>query len=204
MTRRRFPRRGPLFRRPSSPRLRGGPRRPPLPPRIRRALARAHHLMADERFTEAAEIFDRLSTIAYSRKMFVRAADLTLQAARADLAADDAAQSLERTRKALRLFMRGERAERIPRVVSRIAEAFRERGYTHQADQLEREAAQMLEAQGLSWEDMQRREPSIPEQRGSLPAQCEGCGASLRPDEVEWHDAETAECLYCGALVKTS
>jgi hypothetical protein len=35
-----------------------------------------------------------------------------------------------------------------------------------------------------------------------LPSRCSGCGAPLVPDEVEWHDATTAECLYCGAIVK--
>jgi hypothetical protein len=34
-------------------------RRPPLPPRVRRALSRANQLMADGQFVEAAIIFER-------------------------------------------------------------------------------------------------------------------------------------------------
>ena len=31
---------------------------------------------------------------------------------------------------------------------------------------------------------------------------CPSCGASLRPDEVEWLDDVTAECAYCGSPVR--
>ena len=40
--------------------------------------------------------------------------------------------------------------------------------------------------------------------RGTLPSRCAGCGAPLLPDEVEWHDAYTAECVYCGTVSKAS
>ena len=55
---------------------------------------------------------------------------------------------------------------------------------------------------GLSLDDAKQRTPRLPEGWGNLPSRCSGCGAPLVPDEVEWHDATTAECLYCGAIVK--
>ncbi len=136
--------------------------------------------------------------------MLVRAADLALQAARAHFAADDVEAALERAGQALRLFAQGGQAGRVPRVLSRLTAALRERGYEAQADQLEQTGAQVLEEIGLSLEEVRQRVPQAAERRGTLPAQCSGCGAPLVPDEVEWHDAHTAECLYCGTIVKAT
>jgi len=78
-----------------------------VPPRgVRRALARANRLMVEERFSDAADIFERLSGQARQRGMLVRAANLTLQASRARLAAADVESALGHAREALRLFVR--------------------------------------------------------------------------------------------------
>jgi rRNA maturation endonuclease Nob1 len=82
--------------------------------------------------------------------------------------------------------------------------ALRQRGYTAQADQLEQEAAQILEEIGLSLEQVRQRVPHIDQKRRHLPPRCTGCGAPLVPDEVEWHDARTAECPYCGTSLKAT
>jgi len=167
-------------------------------------LARANRLMAERQFAEAANIFERLSEGAKRRGMLVRSADLTLQASRARFAADDVEAALEQAREALRLLVRGGRAGRVPRVLSRMTAALREKGYDTQADQLERDAAQALEDMGLSLDKVGQRVPQVIERCGTLPAHCNGCGAPLVPDEVEWHDGHTAECLYCSAIVKAT
>lgn len=194
MFRRRPFRRPPLFRR--------RPPRPSVPPRARQALAHANRLMANEQFAEAAVIFERLSEEARRRGMLVRAANLALQASRAHFAADDVQTALERAKEGLRLLVRGGRVGRALRALSRIVETLREKGYDAEAEQLEQEAAQALEKMGLSLDEARQRVPQVTEKRGDLPACCNGCGASLVPDEVEWHDTHTAECLYCGTIVK--
>ncbi len=208
MFRRRPGRRPPVFRRRFPRRPGGPPHRPPLPPRVRRVLMRANKLMASERFTEAAAIFEELSEKADQHGMPVRAADLALQASRACLAAGDPQAAVEWGEKALRLLVRGGRADRVPRVLPRMINVLRQHGYDAQADQLEQEAEKVLDEAGLSLAEMRLRAPQATEQfaaqRGTLPAQCSGCGASLVPDEVEWHDARTAECLYCGTVCKTT
>jgi hypothetical protein len=161
-------------------------------------------LLAEGRFAEAAAIFAELSEEAKRRGMLVRAADLALQASRAHLLADDVETALERAREALRLLVRGGRAGRVGRVLPRMTAALRQRGYDAQADQLEQEAAQALEGVGLSLDEVRERVPQATERRGTLPAQCGGCGARLVPDEVEWHDAHAAECLYCGTVIKAT
>jgi hypothetical protein len=197
MFRRRPLRRPPLFRR-------RPPGRPPLPPGVRRALAKANHLMAVGQFAEAADIFGQLSEQAEQRGMLVRAGDLALLASRAHFAAEGVESALEWARQALRLFVRGGRVGSVPRLLSRITAALQERGYDAEADQLEREAERMLGQVGLSLDQVRQQVPQVAESRGTLPARCSGCGASLVPDEVEWHDPYTAECLYCGTVVKAT
>ena len=195
------------FRRPRRPPLRG---RRPLPPRVRQELISANSLMTNGQFAEAADVFGHLSEKARQHGMLVRAADLALQAARAHFAADDVEAALERARQALRLFVRGGRAGRVPLILSKMTSALREKGYAAQAERLEQEAEQALEELGLSLDEARQPAPHVAEKRGllrptpgqTLPAQCSGCGAPLVPDEVEWHDAHTAECLYCGTVVK--
>ena len=201
-------RRRPLGRRPLGRRRPlPGPGAPlphrPLPSRARRALTRANRLMAGGQWAEAANIFERLAEAARNRGMFVRAAHLILQASRARLAADDIDAALEHTREGLRLFVRGGRAGSVPVILSRITTALRDKGYGAQADALEREVTQVLEEMGLSPE-AGRHVPQAGKRRGTLPAHCDGCGAPLIPDEVEWHDVHTAECPYCGTVIKAT
>jgi hypothetical protein len=43
---------------------------------------------------------------------------------------------------------------------------------------------------------------SVPPKKAPLPTHCPGCGAPVRPDEVEWLDDVTAECAFCGSPVR--
>jgi hypothetical protein len=198
--RRPFRPRAPLRRRP----FRRGPLLPPLPPRAREALARANRLMDRGQFLEAAGIFGRLSEEAEQRGMPVRAADLILLASRACFAAGDIEAALAQARQGLHMLIRADRVGRVPLLLSKVTAALREKGYNAQADQLEQEITQALEEAGLSLDEARQHASQVPEKRGSLPAKCDGCGAPLVPDEVEWHDAYTAECPYCGTIAKAS
>ena len=190
------------------PRLRRPLRAPapgrPLQPRVPPALARANRLMADEQFGDAAAIYGRLSERARERGMPVRAGDLALQAARAHFAAADEESALQWAREGMRLLIHGDRVGRVARLLPRITSTLRENGHDAAADQLEKAAAQELARVGLSLDALDQREPQATERRGALPSRCGGCGAPLFPDEVEWHDARTAECPYCGTVAKTT
>jgi len=37
-----------------------------------------------------------------------------------------------------------------------------------------------------------------------LPEKCSSCGAGIRPNEVKWLDDVTAECHYCGSVIKAA
>ena len=198
-------RRRPFRRR---PRLRWRPMRhpggAPLQPRARQALARAIELMEDEEFAKAAGTFGHLSERAQQSDMLVRAAHLALQASRAHFAAGDVASASTWAKRGLRLFIQTKQLDRIPVVLSRIIKALRERGYSTEADELEQETAQMLKEMGLSLDELAQHIPQPTGQRGTLPARCSGCGAPLVPAEVEWHDANTAGCIFCGTIAKAT
>lgn len=189
------------FRRPAAPPGPGAPL-PQVPPQVREALARAHSLVEDEKFAEAAGIFERLAQAAKRRGLLVSAGELTLQAAWARFAADEVEAAVDRGGEALRLLVRGGSVGRVSSVLARMTAALRDKGYDAQADELEQEVAQALGEVGLSLDDAKARAPGTPEKRGTLPARCSGCGAPLFPDEVGWYDARTAECPYCGTVVK--
>ena len=176
----------------------------PLPNRARQALVRANRLLAEGQYAEAAGIFERLADRAEQGGALVRAAQLSLQAAKAHLAMDGIQAALARVRRAIRLLAQGGRPGRIPAVLDRACEALRSKGYDAEADQLEQEAAQALDELGLTVEEARRQAPTVPDRRGTLPAKCGGCGAPLTPDGVEWHDSQTAECPYCGTISKTA
>ncbi len=174
-----------------------------MPPRAHRALARANGLMMDGQFTEAANIFRQLADKAQELDRPIRAAGLMIRAARAHLAAGDASAAVKRAQQALLLFIRNGRVGRVPHLLARMTETLRNKNYHAEADELERAVEEGLGEMGLSLEEVtQRVAAEKPKPRGTLPAQCAGCGAPLAPDEVEWHNAHTAECPYCGTVVK--
>lgn len=198
MLRRRLPRR-PFLRRPPP----GA--HPPLPPRIRRALADAHQAMAGGQYGRAADIFGRLADEAHERGAFNAASRMALQAARASLAATRVEAAVQRGKQALRLLVRSGQVGRVPIVSSRMVAALRERGYEAEAEALQLEVEQVLDQAGLSLKEAQVQSGADRvEQHGNLPARCSSCAGPLLPDEVEWHDPRTASCPYCGATVKAA
>ena len=187
--------------------LRGRPlRRPPLPPRARRALIRANRLMDTGSAEEAAALFDRLIERADRAGLPLRAAALRLQASRAYLRANDVDSAAERAERGLLTFARNGQIERTRRLLARATDALREQGYVQEAEKLKADVESALEGEPTypeeadEPEEAQRLAESV--SRASLPASCTGCGAPLVPEEVEWHNAHTAECLYCGTIVK--
>lgn len=199
------------FHRPPHPRRRPGrcPGLPSVPPRLHQALARANRLMNQGEFAEAARIFGELSERARRNSMPVRSAELALRASRAHFATDDVTAALDWARKGLRRLALAGRVERVSRVLSRILNALRGKGYNGEADRLERDIAQVLQEREVSLDEVRQRASQAVEGGGpspsrTLPARCDGCGAPLVPDVVEWHDALTAECIYCGTIAKTT
>ena len=172
------------------------PRRRPRP---RQVLARANRLFDQGEFAEAAPIFDRLARGADERGMLNRAGDLYLQAARCHLEMGEAAVAVERGKHALRLFGRAGLFGKIERLMPRMVEALQEQGYQAEAAALRQEVeARLAEAPPGA-------RPARPAMaRRELPAKCSACGGPVKPDDVTWLDPQTAECPYCGSVLKAT
>jgi hypothetical protein len=112
---------------------------------------------------------------------------------------------LDRMQQAIRVLSHHGRAEHAARIATRAGDELRARGYDAQAAELAEFADGALGPLRPSRDELRAmREARSVGSRGSLPGRCGGCGAPLIPDDVAWHDAQTAECPYCGAVIKAS
>ena len=162
-------------------------------------LQRANELMAIQDFSGAAQAFEELAqrTLVHEGPA---APYLYTQAGLARIQAGQVTLGMEYIQKALTIF--AERGEwlRFHRNRRRISgELYRLR--------LEREGNFIASYQsgdissdidGSFEESKPARSPIM-----RLPTKCMSCGASLRSDEVDWIDDTSAECPYCGSLVRS-
>jgi hypothetical protein len=156
-------------------------------------------------FAQAARLFDRLAVWARQRGLSIRAAHLGPRGSQAYLAQDDVETALDRIRRSIRVLVDHGRAERVAQIAARVEDEPRARGYAAHATDATRFAEDVLAETGLSLDDLKEsRAAQRAEAQDSLPARCEGCEAPLLPGDVTWHDAETAECPYCGVAVKAT
>jgi predicted RNA-binding Zn-ribbon protein involved in translation (DUF1610 family) len=187
------------------------PRRPPRPGGPLQLLSRAQRLFDEGRYREAAPIFERLAEGAAERGMWSRAGDLALQAARCHLEAGQVDLALQRGRQAIQLYGRGGLIGKVQSILPKMVQALEDRGYHAQAQALRAE----IEACLADLPPERRAVPPGPAGRWplfrrpgmesrELPAQCTSCGAPVRPDEVTWLDQTSAECPYCGSVLKAT
>ena len=148
-----------------------------------------------------------------------RAGDLYLQSACCHLEMGKAILAVVRGKHALRLFGRAGLFGKIERLMPRMVEALQEKGYQAEAEALRQEVeARLAEvpperrqppgARLAAWPPTARPALSVaegpPMARWELPARCSACGAPVKPDDVTWLDPQTAECPYCGSVLKAT
>ncbi len=156
-------------------------------------ISRAHRLLGEGQPGQAATLFSQLAAGIDGRGRPRQAGNLHAKAAHAFIESGDARQTLEQARLVLGIFTRFGMLPRAAQFKARIVQHLREKGMTEEADIFEKET------------DL----PAVPFQaadrsRARLPADCPKCGAPVRSDEVEWIDATSAECGYCGVTLQTT
>jgi predicted Zn-ribbon and HTH transcriptional regulator len=196
-------RRRPL-RRPPAHLLRPRPGFPsPVAPRLREALVGAHQALERGDADQAAQVFRRLAKAFASRGMPLRAAGMLLQAAYAEAMGGEAGQAVEHAARALDVFACGPLPERVAASAERLVTALRHGGHEAEAARVEQMVEEALERADTTRGELAARfSAARARRRGTLPAKCSSCGGPLLPDEVAWHDDDTAECPYCGVPVK--
>ncbi|HLE26921.1 MAG TPA: hypothetical protein VI793_02305 [Anaerolineales bacterium] len=196
---------GRLFRRPGplrwGPRLFGAGGALGIGPR--RKLIEAHRLSAEGQPALAASLYAELAGIAQSLDMPGRAAHMHLQAARSFAAINNGEAALEEGLAALNVLIGAGMAERAALRLPRLVQDMRGWGLSAEAETLERAIQSRLGMSEVGFAEVSA--PPSPSDRphGPLPAKCPGCGGPVRGDEVEWIDAHSAECAYCGSVLQT-
>jgi hypothetical protein len=193
-----------IFRRRRFPRARL-PRRVPLagrragvPRGALHELRRANRLMAERAYARAASIYEELADEAQAQGIW-RSPQLNIQAGMGWVMAGEIAVGMNRIIKGIRLMPEMGQAGRLQAVAARVRRNLQELGLEDQANSLDKE----LEALLPSATDLAEAIP-LSQSRGTLPVKCPHCGGNVLPNEVEWVDAKSAICDYCGSLIQSS
>ena len=182
-----------MFRRPMRPLRRAMFAGNPL---VLQAVARANQLMADGKPGDAAQIFERLAQEAEQRGRTKPAANAHAQAAHAYTAAKNEPAAMTQARAALTEFIQLGMNQRAANFYNNAIQTARVNGWASSANALQKEFGDKVKSLGT-----QVNLGST--QRGRLPSKCPHCAAPARSDEVDWIDANSAECIYCGGVIQT-
>lgn len=165
-------------------------------PALAQALMRANRLMANGEPGQAAQIFERLAQEAEECGLQKPAANAHAQAAHAYTMAKNEKAALTQARAALTKFIDLGMTQRAPKFFANITQRMRDNGMASSADALQKEFGDKVKA-------IAAQANAASAQRGRLPDKCPHCAAPARSDEVDWIDAMSAECNYCGGIIQT-
>jgi hypothetical protein len=166
-------------------------------------LQQANQLMANNQPAVAAPLFAQLAAQMEAANHPRRAANLHARAAHAFADSQAGQAALGQARSALNLFISSGMVARTPVFFANITRKLNNHGMQNAAHALQQEYGGRLQAGPL-----RRRQgavagaaPAAP-RHGSLPTSCPKCGAPVHGAEANWVDNNTAECDYCGALIR--
>jgi len=186
------------------------PRRPLIPRHYLRhfgddpqqALRKAHHLMENGNFQEAAKLFERLAKGAQDRGILKHAPFLYFKAARCRLETSQTRRAVGLLSLGLKLLADTQRWQALHWAGDRAVAELRHHGQSQTAEEVQEWLDKTLKDHPES-----AQEAPTPQTRGGeipkLPAKCPFCGATIRADQVEWINEVSAECIYCGSSVTT-
>jgi hypothetical protein len=172
--------------------------KPPIGPAQLALLQQANQLLASGQAAQAAPLFAELAAQMESTQHPRRAANLHAQAAHAYADSRSGQPALGQARSALNLFIANQMTQRTPMFYTNITRKLRNKGLAVAAKSLEQEYGARIGALPA--------QPAAPpaNRRGTLPTSCPKCGAPVRARDANWIDDNTAECDYCGALLRAS
>jgi hypothetical protein len=152
-------------------------------------LAQAHSLFAAGQFLQSAQLFEELGAIAEARSG-PRAPRFYMQAGRGYLHAGKLEEGMALLEKGRQQFIKTGRSAVAARISYGLIDEFKTLGLTEQSQIM------ATWAEGVTF-------PTAPSaSRPPLPLKCPSCGASIHPNDVNWLDAVTAECDFCGSPLR--
>jgi hypothetical protein len=143
-------------------------------------------------YGRAGELFERIAETTSARGG-PRAPIFYLKAGQARILAGQTSLGMPSLKSGLALLAQREQFLRLRNLGARVISELNEGGLKTEASEIEAWLRNVLPSA-----------PSVdtPGKRPILPTHCPSCGAGVRPDEVEWLDALTAECAYCGSPIR--
>jgi len=177
--------------------MRQGQQANQLNPEQMALLVNANQLLTAGKPAEAAPLLAQLAAELEKQQHPRRAANVYARAAHAFADAQNEAGALAQARKALTLFLQYRMVQRAPVFFANILRKMKAHNMNNAASAIQKEYGGQVgvaPAESLA-------APSA--RRGLLPTQCPKCGAPVGAD-VNWVDEYTAECDYCGTLLRAS
>ncbi|MCD6356756.1 MAG: hypothetical protein J7L66_05655 [Anaerolineaceae bacterium] len=167
----------------------------PIPPKLREA----HQLFASGKFQEAAELYLMLAEKASVRSI-PQTPNLYLRAAAALIKAEDYDKAKVILIKGFEWLLKRKKWVQIKKSFDVAIARMR--------DNNNKELAEFLQAWiNKNIPDEVKRSASwigagtMRKESLHLPSNCSNCGGPVNPKEVEWYDATTAICSYCGCVI---
>jgi hypothetical protein len=163
-------------------------------------LQKANDLFDIGDFQGASQLFDELAQSAMSRNG-PAVPHLFMQAGRAKILAGKVQEGIDDIKHALDVFAQRKEWVRLIRIRSRAVQLLKENGMEQEAEDIGTYLSDQVPGDLSS---LQNREPINPilKAKSMLPVSCPGCGGPIRSDQVEWVDEVTAECPYCGRIIR--
>lgn len=161
------------------------------------ALRHANRLYADGRFLDAAIAFEELAHGAELRGI-PQAAQLYMAAGRCRLELRQPDLAVKNFKRGLSMLAGQGRPILIQRAEQHCISDLSKKGYLQEANEIN----QMVK--GFLPEAVEIEKPETASPLVHLPAVCPSCGGTLRSDEVDWIDDNSAECPWCGSSIMSA
>jgi hypothetical protein len=166
----------------------------PLNPTQLQTMRQANQFVASGQPGQAAPLFAGLASEMETANHPRRAANLHAQAAHAFADSQQEQRALNQARAALTLFIQYQMVQRTPVFYANITRKLNAHGMKNAAAALALEFGKQVSGMPAS--------ASPAPGRGQLPTNCPQCGGPIHPSTTTWIDGNTAECEYCGALIR--
>lgn len=173
-----------------------------LGPQQLAVLQQANQLMANGKPAEAAPLFAQLAAQMEAASHPRRAANLHARAAHAFADGQAGQAALGQARSALNLFISNGMAMRTPMFYSNITRKLNKHGMQTAARSLQQEYGGRMGGPARPGPAQAARAQAPARRRGTLPTSCPKCGGPVHGSDANWVDDNTAECDYCGALLR--
>lgn len=161
-------------------------------------LLQAHRLYSWRQYIPAAGLYLRLAEGALVREPS-RAPQLFLQAGRAMIAGGKIEPGVDLLQRGLNLLYQQQRYLELHRIGWRVIQGLENNNLDEQAKAIKTWLTGLEKTDAVSeW----GAEPAAREIKARLPLSCPSCGGVVDPSEVEWVDESTAQCSYCGSMLR--